>query len=772
MRSLAKTRMRRHSLSIDCGIIAALVFLNLLVIAPFLTMDFSSQPWNNDYTYIGMTRMFRNRPWTWNSLQYGGAPFRYLYPPLFHLLVMALPVRSLGRAYHLVSGAGYALVPAAFYIAALQLFRSRRLAAALALVQSFSPTVLYYLLPPFRAFAGNYRSGPTNFVALIASNESAHTLSLALVLLVLAAAWRDRWMAASLCAAAVFLMNWAGIVGLLIMLAAVAAARSRELGHLQAALRVVSVAGIGYGLAALWITPDCIYTTKLLDFVVLRHIQPSTPWNAVTWIILAGAAVVLAISLWPRTNAVGAFVLALLAISGAVVVSYSAAGNYLLPLPHRYVQEFNVGLVLSIGCVVAAAWRWWRPLGALVLLGSAIPAVPFLAGAWTVQQRGADPRTTTAFQISDWLARHAGPARVLVAGELEGSLNIWADIPQAGGSAQGVSNYLVAAAHRQITLGCGEPQATARLAELWLRALGVGYLVVHGPTSAEHFHWFVQPERFAAWPSVWTNGAGDTIYRLPPPAERDAVVVDLARMRQLGQLRATDDAQFLEAYVAWARGIREAHIRWLSPDRAELQADASLNEAVLIKVNYDAGWRPSEGVAGGDPIGFFLVQGPFKGPVSLRFGASWSVWLGRAITLATILMLLCRVPVWATAAVALVPAIFAYVILQLHTPATVGVAEQAYRRLQPPLISTRGIMDGVTWTQPPLARGSVISIFGTGFGSASDAVRVWVGRQQGEILYRDPNQVNLRLPLDVPQVADVSVEVNGCRGNSFAVATR
>ncbi len=785
--SQTETRMRRHSLAIDCGILASLVILNLLTIAPFLTMDFSSQPWNNDYTYIGMSRMFRDRPWSWNSLQYGGAPFRYLYPPLFHIIVTALPVRSLGRAYHLVSGAGYALVPAAFYIAALQLFRSRRLAASLALVQSFSPTVLYYLLPAFGRFAGSYSHGPWNFVALIAANESAHTLSLALVLLVLAAAWRDRWIAASLCAAAVFLMNWAGIIGLLMVLTAVAVARSRDLGYRQAALRVVGVAGTGYGLAAFWITPDCIYTTKLLDRVVLRHIQPSTPWSAVTGMVLAGAAVLLAIGLWPRIKPAVAFVLALLAISGAVVIAYSATGNYLLPLPHRYVQEFNVGLVLAIGCLAGAAWKWRRPLAVLVLVLSAVPAVRFLPGAWTVQ-RGVDPsidpRTTSAFQISHWLAHNAGSSRVLVAGELEGSLNIWADVSQVGGSAQGISNYLVPAAHRQVILGCGEPQAPARIAELWLRALDVRYLVVDGPGSAEYFHWFVQPERFAAWPAVWTNGA-DTIYRLPPPDEQPAVVVDLAQMKQLGQLRATDDVKFLEGYVAWARGKREAHIRWLSPDRAELRADAGPNEAVLVKVNHDAGWISSEGAIGKDPIGFLLVTGTSKGPVSLRFGASWSAWLGRAITVATILLLLVwgRLPAcgglparpeWhgITAAVALFPAIFAYGILQFHTPANVAVAEQAYRNLRPPLISPTGIVDGITYAQPPLARGSVISVFGSGFGSPSDAVRVRIGQRLGEILYRGPSLVNVRMPADAPPVVDVSVEVNGCRGNSFSVSTR
>jgi hypothetical protein len=775
----------RRSLAIDCSIVTALIVLNLLVIAPFLTMDFSSQPWNNDYTYIGMSRMFRDRPWSWNSLQYGGAPFRYLYPPLFHLIVLAVPVDSLGRAFHLASGAGYALVPAAFYIAALQLFRSRRLAAALALVQSLSPTVLYYLLPIFAGFAGNYRHGPWNFVVLISSSESAHTLSLALILLVVAAAWRDRWIVASLLAAAIFLLNWAGIIGLLMVLTAVAVARSRDLGHFQAALRVAGVAGVGYGLAAFWISPDCIYTTKLLDRVVLRHIQLSTPWNPVTWLVLAGAAALLAIGLWwPRLHPAAAFTLALVAISGAVVIVYSATGNYLLPLPHRYIQEFNVGLVLAIGCLAAVAWNWRKPAGALLLTLSVIPAVPFLAGAWTVQQRSVDPRTTSAFQISDWLAHHAGSSRVLVAGELEGALNIWADVPQPGGSAQGVSNYLIPAAQRQVALGCGEPKAAARMAELWLRALDIRYLVLHRAQSAEHYHWFAQPERFATWPVAWTNGAGDTVYSVPPPGTQSAVVVDLAQMQKLPPLRATDDPRFLEAYVAWARGKREASIRWLSPDRAEVAADTGLDEAVLVKVNHDAGWSSSAGAIGRDPIGFLLMKGPSKGAVTLRFGASWSAWLGRAITAVTILLLMpwgrlaaCgglvgRPQLWLAAAVALVPSILAYGVLQLHTPATVAVAEQAYSRLQPPLIGPAAIVDGVTFAQPPVARGSVVSVFGTGFGSASDAVSVWIGSQKGEILYRSPLQVNLRWAQDAPPLAEVSVEVNGCRGNTFAVATK
>ncbi len=762
--------MRRHSLAIDCGIVALLIAVNLLVILPFFQMDFSSQAWNNDYTYIGMTRMFRDRPWTWNSLQYGGAPFRYLYPPLFHLLAMAMPVASLGRAYHIVSGLAYALMAAAFYIAALQLFRWRWLAAALALIESFSPTALYDLLPGLSGFAGAYRHGPWNFVALVAANESAHTLSLALVLLVLALAWRDRWIAAALCAAAVFLMNWAGIIGLLMVLAALGVARARDLGLWQAGMRVASVAGIGYGLAAFWASPDCILTTKLLNRVVLRHIQLATPWSWISGMVLASSALVVAAAFWRRIPTAAAFAMALLAISGAVVVSYSLTGNYLLPLPHRYILEFNVGLVLAIGCVATAAWRWRRAVGVAVLVASALPAVRFLPGAWGVQQQSQDPRTTRAFQISEWLAAHAGSARVVTAGELEGSLNIWADTRQIGGSAQGVSNYLVPAAQREITLGCADTKAPTRMAELWMRAIGARYLVVHGPASSEHFHWMVQPERFAAWPVAWTNGAGDTIYQLPGQEEPEVVVVDLARMRQLGEIRSTGDARFLEAYVAWAAGKRAAQIGWRGPDHAEVRADLSAGEAILVKGNYDAGWSASAGVTASDPIGFLLIQGPVARAVTLRFGASWSEWVGRGVTLITLLLLVFRAPMWATALAALAPSIAVYGILSMQTPRTAVVAEQAYARLQPPLIGPAAIVDGVTMKPPPFARGSVISVFGNGFGSLKDSVRVWVGERDAEIMYHGPNQLNLRLPADAAATENVSVEVNGCRGNSFAVA--
>ncbi len=157
--------------------------------------------------------------------------------------------------------------------------------------------------------------------------------------------------------------------------------------------------------------------------------------------------------------------------------------------------------------------------------------------------------------------------------------------------------------------------------------------------------------------------------------------------------------------------------------------------------------------------------------MELQFGASWDTWLGRAITLLTIILLLARVkPIW-IAAVAVIPAVAAWAVLISGTPQTAQVAEDAFIRLQPPMINPQGIVDAAN-QQPPLERGRPFSIYGLNFGSPGDAVRVWIGDRAALVDSRGPNQINLHWPLDAPASAPVSVEVNGCVGNAFAVTTR
>jgi hypothetical protein len=231
----------------------------------------------------------------------------------------------------------------------------------------------------------------------------------------------------------------------------------------------------------------------------------------------------------------------------------------------------------------------------------------------------------------------------------------------------------------------------------------------------------------------------------------------------LPAIRATNDVEFLQAYVTWSRGKRAASLHWAASDTADVEADLTANEAVLVKTNYDRGWHAPLAATQPDPIGFLLLQLP-TGPhhTRLTFGAAWDVWVGRAVFLATVLLLLLRARPWLTAVTATVPVLLAYAILAHSVPPTVAVAADAFRRIQPPMISPEGIV----------RQGDAVALYGEFFGQANDQVTVWVAGEPAKILYRGPNQVNVQLPSGIPRNAEISVEVNGCRGNAFMAIAR
>jgi hypothetical protein len=749
----------KKSLRLDAATIGFLLILGMGIAFPYARMEFSSEAWNNDYNYMSLARMFREQPWTWNALQYCGTPFSYIYPPLFLVMIAAIPA-SIGHAYHLLSALGYALVPVSLYILAVQLFRSRLVAAFGAVVYLLLASPVY-VLPLWRNLARGFHYAPWSFVALMGYSEAVHTFALAIGLASLAAAWRNRWTLSAALAGMVFLLNWPGIIGLLLGLAALAVAKTHELGWFQAGAHCFATAGIGYGLTAFWMTPGVFSTTTVLDHVLLRPQDQAVPWNQTTWMVVVAGCTLLALALYKRTPMAVSFTLASISLFGTVVVTFSAAGNALLPLPHRYVLELNIVLVLAIAWLATGGKGWSVAVFAGTALIGGWVARDFLIHPWAPQPARAAIERMPTFQIADWLQRNAASDRVFTSGELDGALNALSTVAQVGGIRQGISNPLILAAQRQVSYNCAEPSQAVRLNELWLRALDARFIVVHDATSSEHFHWFVQPETFSNYPIAWTNHAGDTIYRVPAPQQHSAVVVDLVKLRQIPQMQSTSDLSFLESYVSWAQGVRPAQLRWTRPDDAEIDAVVGENQAVLVKVNYDRGWRSNANAVRADPIGFLLIE-PKSVNASLRlnFGAPWDMWLGRAITLVTIGLLLFRVRPYLIATLAVAPAAVAYFYLMASLPGQVGIAERSFRMTSPPIINPGGLV------YAPDGRRR-IAIYGMSLGKPDDVVKVWIGKNEGAVLYRGENQVNVEIPAETPAGAGLTVEVNGCRGNSF-----
>jgi hypothetical protein len=751
---MTKKDLRQHAATIGF-----LLILGLGMALPYARMEFSSEAWNNEYIYMSLARMFREQPWTWNALQYCGTPFGYVYPPLFHVLIAAAPA-SIGHAFHLLSAVGYSLVPVSLYMLAVKLFRSRFAAAFGAMIYLLLASPVY-VLPLWRNLARGFHYAPWSFVTLIGYNEAGHTLALAIALASLAAAWSNRWTLSAVLAGMVFLLNWPGIFGLLLGLAALGVAKTRELGWLQAGTHCFATVGIGYGLSAFWMTAGVFSTATLLDRMVLRPEEQGGPWNQKTWMVIVAGCTLLALALYRRTPIAVSFMLASISLFGTVVVTFSATGNSLLPLPHRYVLELNVVLVLAIAWLATLGKRWSIAVVAATVVIGGWAARDFLIDPWRRQPAPAEAERMPTFQIAEWLQRNAASVRVFTSGELDGALNALSAVAQVGGTRQGISSPLILAAQRQVSYNCMERTQAARLNELWLRALDVRSVVVHDATSREHFHWFVQPEAFSNFPIAWTNHAGDTIYRVPAPEQQSAVVVDLVKLRQLPKMQSTSDLAFLESYVSWAQGVRPAQIRWIRPDEAQIDAVTGKNEALLVKVNYDRGWRSAGNAVSPDPIGFLLIQPKSAGQhIPLKFGAPWDMWLGRAITLLTIGLLLLRVRPYLIAILAIAPATVAYLYFMATLPDQVAIAERSFRMTNPPIINPGGVVY-------PADGRRRIAVYGTNFGNRDDVVKVWIGGKESAVLYRGKNQVNVEVPADAPAGAELRVEVNGCRGNSF-----
>ncbi len=727
---------------------AALFALNLGVIWPYLSLAISSHAWGNDFAYMGVARLFREQPWTWNALQYCGAPFRYLYPPLFHAAAAILPV-GIGRAFHLCGGCAYALIPVALYFAALQMGRSPRWALWGSVWYSLIASPIYLALPAWRSAGRGANFAPLNLIGITRFDEAPHYLAFALGLLAIGSGWRNRPRLAWGCGAAALLTNLPGAVGLAMMIAAFGIAR-------RSARAAFVFGGMAFGLAAFWITPGFGVAMALTNRALLG--SAAGRWDGRAAAIIAGAVLLLGASCWNRLRPGLRFAAAWIAICGAVVVLFAVCGISVTPLANRYALEWNAALVLGATLLLSSGAGRWRAISAALLLGGgAWVTRGFLLHPWKDQAEPGNPRNMASFQAAQWLLKNAPSARALASGEMENALDAWGSVRQAGGSFTGMSNLTAVAAANRMQGSCDAPGIEKEVAGLWLRALEVRYVIVNQANSAEAFHWMAHPEVFADLRRVWENGRGDEIAEVPENGG-EAVVVDVRALERLPKFSGVGDVTFLRAYADWARGLRPAGLRWETNDRARLIADAGPGEALLVKTSFDPGWRSSLGRVEADPIGFLLIKPqPGRAAGSLEFRASWDVWLGVLITLGTLLCLPWE-KAWPWAAgVTILLWGGSFLVLERQGSAGVRVAEREFQDNRLPLISRGGIADA----------GRAISIYGTNFGDERARVRVFQGGREAKVLFHDSNQVNIEGVPGVSDDAPVTVEVNGCRGNAF-----
>ncbi len=514
--------------------------------------------------YASMARFYSQHPnpWAWNPLQYGGLPAQFVYLPgvpylsgaISHLMPNATP----DYVYRLATSTLACLIPSTFFLFVVFATGSRGWAAAAALTYTvFSP--VYGLVKVIDQDRGVVLL-PWHLQVLVKYGEGPQNAGLALMPLALAAAWRagagrgfGRVFLAAILLAAVALTNWVAalatafcVLMLLLSLAGAPEFRVR---------RVLGAGLLGYGLACFWLTPSFVRTIALnwpadaFNYSV-RQQQGSRLLLLAAWL----AAIRLLFRwLWPGRRYMCFTALCFFGFAWCVVWFYSYGLN-VIPEARRYALEFELFLFAALFEFFRLMWSSRNPsyrfaaiFPACFLLVAGLPqAWRFLTQDFS-NRRPFPKEQSIEYRLARRLEELHPQGRIHASGGLRFRLNSWFDLAQTGGGFESglTSRQVLSLAHCVRTAQCGDPLDA-------LRALGVEYLVVHGPKSREHYRDFRDSSSYDGRLEEVHREEDDAIYRVPfsslahlvKPEEKDlrsyvASFGDAARPRLSAAWRGT-----------------------------------------------------------------------------------------------------------------------------------------------------------------------------------------------------------------------------------------
>jgi hypothetical protein len=552
--------------------------------------------------YAGMARFItaHPNPWGWNPFQYCGLPTQFLYVPLLPYLTAVIarlvPALEPEYAYRLLAALGACLGPVAVFVFALHFTGSRRWALAAAVAYTvFSPA--YGLFPQVEKDRGIVQL-PWRIQVLAKYGEGPHNLGLAVLPFALLALWRAGKqrgyrpiLVGALLLAAIPLTNWLSAFALAIASGLLLFAAWGEPGF--RIWRPLAAAGLAWLLACFWLTPSFIATVAFnwpADSFGY-HLGPQQRWLLLG--LAAGVVLIRVVSGRWGASFYFRFVTLCAFTFGWFATAYYVDGIDTIPESRRYALEFEMFLILAVAEALRLALRVKDQTVRLCAYGSA--AVMLLVGlpqlwGYLTQDRArwtpAPPPTTVEYRLARWLADRHPQGRIFASGGLRFRLNSWFELAQVGGGFEtGLRNRMPLDLAFHVRTGRSlRPGREPQDALLELQALGVEYVVVHGPKSQEYYRDYAHPEWLAAvLPAVWRE-ADDAVYALPPRPLAHAI-----RPEDLPGDDAGSHPDRLERYVAALSDT--LHTRWLDTTRLTIDGPVPAGAIVAVQVNADPGWQ-------------------------------------------------------------------------------------------------------------------------------------------------------------------------------------
>jgi hypothetical protein len=618
--------------------IAALLAINVYFVEKLFFVDFTNNMQTNAGSLMAISR-FILQHWPhlgWFPWWFGGEPFENAYSPMLPLVDAAfawITGSSAPHAYNFVTALFYAAGPVCLFLFAWRVSRFLETSFCAALIFSlFSPCVLF---SAFRNDAGGWWH-PWRLRGLLYYGAGPQTtavslLPVALLLTYLAITKRTYvWcIAAGLSIAFVALTNFFGIVDLAVGCGClVLAMRGTRREVVKAAALVAGIGLVAWLLASPFLNPTLVGT-------VLKDSQ-SVGGHYGIRDLLGNQVLILPgfVCLWFATRRlkdyITRFSLLFAYVFFEIVALFAITNAAVLPQPHRYALEMEMGLSLAVAFSLrgwAARWPGVLKGACIVVMAGAVlhQTVYYRRYAETLTQE-LDVTQTSDYKVARQVKANLGGQRAFVTGEAGLWLNVFNDTPQMhSGHDPFNPNYAVEeAATYAIYTGENAGDRDAEVSILWLKAFGCHAIYVPGASSRLYLSRFIHPYKFEGVLPVLWHEQDDTIYAIPQRTGSLAHVVPMNAIVKKEPINGLDTDQ-VARYVAALDDVSlpSAEMTWQDPGHGRILTTLHAGQALSIQSTYDKGWtatangRPVE--VSHDAIGLSVIHADCDGACTVEF---------------------------------------------------------------------------------------------------------------------------------------------------------
>lgn len=622
-----KTRAWFAALSFTLFAVNAYVCLRLFRI------EYLDQMGSIEPLFITLARYVRDnwRDLSWFPFWYNGIPFQNTYPPLLPMLVAGVSAASGASpalSYHATAGLLYCAGPVTLFWLCYRLSRKPGPSFFAGLLFSVVSSSAF-LMPYVRRELGS-AFHPRRLQTLVFYGEGPHVAGLALLALsvllldIAIDKRRPHWyVTAALAFAATALTNWLSAAALGFAVLAYLLARPTR----RALLTAVAVALLAYAFAAPWIPPSTVRTFQINSQDVEGNYRQYAALLPVRALILAAALAILKYFLRaPRTLQFGVY---FTAISGAIVLTWDYAGIAVVPQPHRYQLELEMGIAILVPFTFRAPRLVW-----VTALAAAAPLVVEQRRYARLIIRPVDMSRRIEYRSARWIDANLRGKRVLTPGSVMYWLNAFTDTAQLGGAdAQGATNYQTRVAEYVIESSYMTGDRDLEISLTWLKAFGVDAIEAGGPKSGEFYKPIKNPAKFAgAIPELWRDG-DDAIYAVPRGRASLAHVVRAADLPSRTPIHGLD-IEPLKRYVEAIEDPSqpEAELRWTSRHSAQVRATVKPGQVISVQITYHPGWHATAPLRP-DALGQMVIEPACDGPctINLDYDGGTEMRVARAL---------------------------------------------------------------------------------------------------------------------------------------------